>query len=254
MHADGAVVLGIRRHLERRVTGQIHVRCIAGDQQMPFCIVAAGFPHQIHKGLVQLVEQAESLFLVSHIAVAVPGVFINALLVEGFKDQLVAVVGKFRSHLLPYGFVFFQRAVMVFIRLGDPATIPVDVDNGVHIVVQYIAGDLLDPGDEGGVDGVILCHHVAPRHRDPDGFESGTGNAVDHFIVFHGGAGNPAAACLQRVPQIPAHTHFLDHLGGGDIPHTAGSVVFAAGNRRSTAQSSQQQGDPFDLFHIVSFL
>ena len=145
---------------------------------------------------------------------------------------------------------------MVFIRLGDPATIPVDVDNGVHIVVQYIAGDLLDPGDEGGVDGVILCHHITPRHRDPDGFESGTGNAVDHFlcgdrvspggfIVFHGGAGDP---------QIPAHAHFLDHLGGGDIPHVAGGVVFAAGNRRSTAQSGQQQGDPFDLFHIVSFL
>ena len=106
---------------------------------MPLGVVSPGTAYQIHKLLVDAVDNAVCLRLaVIRAAVAVPQIVKTAFFIHRLQNQVVAVICKSVCHLLPDTGIFFHTGVIVRGKSCDPAVVPVEIHHRIHAVVQHI--------------------------------------------------------------------------------------------------------------------
>ena len=207
------VVYGNRNHICGigrcgEVAGQALVRVVVGcrHQQQTLCVVAAGCTDGIHKCLVEG----------HHLGVG------HLDFVDVLKDHSFVVILEVGGDLLP------QVGKLALSGGVQPACLVVGVDDAVHVVVDAVIRNGLDPGKI-CVHIHLALQHLIPGNRNPDGLEARLFDFLDHgfcgegvapggFNLLRGkGTGVPGIGTAQGITQVPAQTHVLNHIDCGGV-------------------------------------
>ena len=256
-------------HLEQAVTGQFHISVIAGNEQVSLRIVAAGGTDNVHKRLVDLIDQIIGVRLALGAAPAVPKAFPAQFFILRFKNQIVAVVGECIADLCPDPLVLLHAVFLVRGEVRQPAAVIVQIENDIQSAVYCPVHHFLHRRKVLVADGVVILHHIRPRHRYTEGVKAGICVTLDHLLGNHRTAprgfigfrcavpplGDPVAARFVGVSQIDANAHVLDQLGSGDVPH--GGLLLGQSRHRSGAAAPENTGSHCSgnyFFHHYDFL
>ena len=169
--------------------------------------------------------------------------FVDALEEQGARLGLEGL-----GDLRPGGGEAGHDIVMVRGYVVDPIhRVVVGVEHDVQAVGLRPVHDLLDPGHEGGVDGVRRGGGLvgAPGHRDADTVEAIRGDGVEDRLGGQGVAPGGFGGGVQGVAQVPAGLHLrhgVDGLGRDVDDRVQRRAVDVGGAERGGAGQAQHDG------------
>ena len=200
---------------------------------MALGIVAAGGADDVHKGLVDLIDQGIGFRLALCSAPAVPQALPAQFFVLGLEYQIVVIIGKGIADLCPDPLVLLHTVFLVRGEVRQPAAVIVQIEDDIQTAVSRPVHHFLHRRKIAVTDGVVIPHQIGPRHRNTKSVESGVSVALDHLLGNHrtapGGLigfrravaplGDPVAAGFIGIAQVDADAHILYQLGSRNVPH-----------------------------------
>ncbi len=184
-----------------------HIRVVGLDDKCAGGVVATCCTHGGHEGLVVRLLHRDvfggrlAVVLMHLVGAGKEQMFVIGLKVVGDLGPVILLL-RVHRYLVCIGDVIFQ-----------PAAIPVDVDNDVHVLADGVIDDLLDARQPGWVDRAVGGVAV-PGNRDAHRIEPGGLHAVDECLGDHRAAPCGFTALgLERVADVPADTDLTGYLG-----------------------------------------
>ena len=193
--------------------------------EYPFSIVASRGANGVNEGLVVLYQ------------IVCGSLILGIGLVESCEEQMLIVVDEGIGNLSPQGrqylFVLLDGGgIAVLDVVFEPSAVPVVVEHHIETVVDAIVDHFLDASHPFAVNLVgrgIADMSESPGARDSDALEAEALDVVDECLgglrALPGGLGLesalvvqevctfPCCHSLERVAEVPARSHFVNHIG-----------------------------------------
>lgn len=199
----------VRRHVQE-VDAVLHVGVVGLHDERARGVVAAGSAHGIDEGLV--------VRLLDGVVLGGRRVVVGADFVGAGEQHALVVVFEGVGDLGPIGALFLvigdlMRVKRMFLQ---PAAIPMDVQDHVHVLVVRVVHHLFDARHPGGVDGLCrLVGMTVPGRGNADGVEAGGFHGSDELLGDGGVApGGLAADGFHGVAHVPADADLVCDLLG----------------------------------------
>jgi len=128
------------------------------------------------------------------------------------KQQMFVVIAELHRYLCPESSLLLVYLFLLSVsRIGfKPATVPMDVQNSVHIIRYTIVNHLFDTSQPGGFDGIVrwIFNVTVPRTRYANGIETGSLHCFDQrlggLLISPTGFTATSERHLQGVAQVPS--------------------------------------------------